>query len=108
MLYGMATMHIRSTFALDEPTTRGLAQLARKWGVSKSEALRRAVARAQEQPGPGDEMTPQEALLALKRKPLLSRGAARTWRAANVRARRDSEMSAARGSGRPPARKRGP
>ncbi len=49
----MATMYIRSTFALDEPTAHGLTQLARKWGVSKSEALRRAVARAQEQPGPG-------------------------------------------------------
>jgi len=100
MLYGMATMHIRATFALDEPTTLGLAQLARKWGVSKSEALRRAVARAQEQPGPGGEMTPQDALRALKRKPLLSGGQARTWRAENARARRESEDAAARSTGK--------
>ena len=94
MLYGMATMYIRSTFALDEPTTEGLARLAKKWGVSKSEALRRAVARAQEQPGPGSEMSPREALLALTRKPALSHSQGRGWRAANARARRESEDAA--------------
>jgi hypothetical protein len=93
-------MHIRATFALDEPTTRGLSQLAKKWGVSKSEALRRAVARAQEQPGPGGPMTPKDALRALKQKPLLSGGQARSWRAENARARRESEESAARSSAR--------
>jgi hypothetical protein len=95
MLYGMATMYIRSTFALDEPTNRGLAQLAKKWGVSKSEALRRAVARAQEQPGPCGEMTPRDALLALKQKPPLTRRQAQSWRADNARARRESEGAAA-------------
>jgi hypothetical protein len=93
-------MRIRATFALDEPTTLGLAELAKKWGVSKSEALRRAVARAQEQPGPGGEMTPLDALRALKRKPLLSGGQARTWRAENARARRESEDAAARSTGK--------
>ena len=101
-------MYIRSTFALDEPTTRGLAQLAKKWGVSKSEALRRAVARAQQQPGPGESMTPQDALLALKRKPALTRAQARAWRAENARARRESEETAARRSGRAPTRRRSP
>jgi hypothetical protein len=89
-------MHIRATFALDEPTTEGLAQLAKRWGVSKSEALRRAVARAQEQPGPGGPMTPQDALRALKRKPLVSGAQARGWRAENARARRESDGAAAR------------
>lgn len=100
MLYGMATMYIRSTFALDEPTTEGLARLAKKWGVSKSEALRRAVARAQEQPGPGGAMTPEEALRALARKPALSRSEARSWIAENARARRESESDADTRSGR--------
>jgi transposase-like protein len=90
----MATMSIRSTFALDAATVDGLRDLAKKWGVSKSEALRRAVARAQEQPGPSGEMTPHEALLALKRKPLLSRAQAKRWRADNARARRESEKAA--------------
>jgi hypothetical protein len=93
-------MYIRSTFALDEPTVRGLAQLARKWGVSKSEALRRAVARAQEQPGPGEAMTPQDALRALKQKPLIARAEGRSWRAANAEARRESEDAADRRAAR--------
>jgi hypothetical protein len=105
MLYGMATMHIRSTFALDEPTSEGLKRLAKKWGVSKSEALRRAVARAQEQPGPGGEMTPREALLALTRKPALTHSQARSWRAENARERRESEEAADTRSGRRPARR---
>ncbi len=100
-------MYIRSTFALDEPTSRGLTQLAKKWGVSKSEALRRAVARAQEQPGAGGEMAPQDALRALKHKPPLTRKQARSWRADNARARRESEEMAARQAGRAPARRRG-
>jgi transposase-like protein len=89
-------MYIRSTFALDEPTVHGLAQLARKWGVSKSEALRRAIARAQEHPGPGGAMTPQDALRALKQKPLISRVEGKSWRAANAQARRESDDAADR------------
>ena len=89
-------MYIRSTFALDEPTVRGLAELARKWRVSKSEALRRAVARAQEQPGPGAAMTPQDALRALKQKPPISRAEGKSWRTANAEARRESDDAADR------------
>jgi post-segregation antitoxin (ccd killing protein) len=92
----MATMHIRSTFAIDEPTALGLTELAKKWGVSKSEALRRAVARAREQPVIREDMTPHDALAALARKPLLARGQARTWRAENERARRESDTVADR------------
>ena len=44
--YDMARMTIRSTFALDPDTARALERLAGLWGVSKSEALRRAVAAA--------------------------------------------------------------
>lgn len=96
-------MYIRSTFALDDATARGLESLARKWRVSKSEALRRAVARAQEQPGPGGEMSARDALNALARNPPLSRSAARNWRAANAAARRASEESAdRRAAGRVP------
>lgn len=98
-------MYIRSTFALDEPTVRGLADLARKWRVSKSEALRRAVARAQEQPGPGGTMTPHDALRALALKPPISRAEGKAWRAANDEARRESDEAAdVRLSRRPPRR----
>jgi predicted DNA-binding protein len=40
---GMARMTIRSTFALDPETVAALDQLAERWGVSKSEVVRRIV-----------------------------------------------------------------
>ena len=39
----MATMTVRGTYALDVESVRKLEQLAKKWGVSKSEALRRSI-----------------------------------------------------------------
>jgi Zn-dependent peptidase ImmA (M78 family) len=39
----MAKMTIRSTFALDRETVENLERLAKKWGVSKSAALRRVI-----------------------------------------------------------------
>lgn len=41
-------MTVRSTYALDPDTVRTLDELARRWNVSKSEALRRAIRRAGE------------------------------------------------------------
>ena len=40
---GMATTMVKTTYALDEPTVRSLEAMARRWQVSKSEALRRAI-----------------------------------------------------------------
>jgi predicted DNA-binding protein len=40
---GMAKMTIRSTFALDAETVAALDHLAERWGVSKSEVVRRIV-----------------------------------------------------------------
>ncbi|MXW70228.1 MAG: ribbon-helix-helix protein, CopG family [Acidobacteria bacterium] len=39
----MATMTIKTTYSLDLGTVRALEDLARRWSVSKSEALRRAI-----------------------------------------------------------------
>ena len=39
----MATRSVKATYSLDEETTRTLEGLARRLGVSKSEALRRAI-----------------------------------------------------------------
>lgn len=89
-------MNIRSTFALDPLTAQGLARLANKWGVSKSEALRRAVAQAQARlAGPG-EMAPAQALAQLKRHPLLTKRQADAWIAGNAAARRRSDERARR------------
>ena len=40
---GMAIPKIKSTYSLDVETVRTLESLARRWDVSKSEALRRAI-----------------------------------------------------------------
>jgi predicted transcriptional regulator len=42
----MARMTVRSTFALDPGTVDALDRLARRWRMSKSEALRRIVSAA--------------------------------------------------------------
>src|ERR1017187_2828236 len=49
----MATMTVKSTYSLDVETARALADMARRWGVSKSEALRRAIRAARRCPAPG-------------------------------------------------------
>ncbi len=39
----MASMSIRSTYALDEQSVRNIKRLSRAWGVSQAEVIRRAV-----------------------------------------------------------------
>jgi len=57
----MATQTVKTTYALDVETVRSLDDLARRWNVSKSEALRRAI-RAASVPTPGEGLTPIQAL----------------------------------------------
>ena len=72
---------IKSTYTLDVTTVRTLEGLARRWRVSKSEALRRAILGASgETPLPG-----REALAALDR---LQRSVSLTRRGATAWARR--------------------
>lgn len=50
----MAAATIKSTYALDIESVRALDELARRWRVSKSEALRRAIrSAASRQPAAG-------------------------------------------------------
>jgi hypothetical protein len=49
----MATITVKSTYSLDVETVRTLEDMARRWGVSKSEALRRAIRAARSGPAPG-------------------------------------------------------
>jgi Ribbon-helix-helix protein, copG family len=39
----MAIPKIKATYSLDEDTIRLLERVSRRWGISKSEALRRAI-----------------------------------------------------------------
>ncbi len=75
----MAKMTVRSTFALDPETDGALERLAARWGVSRSEALRRAVATASrsEEVDPAAEAL--AALDALQDRMDLEEQAAREW-----------------------------
>jgi predicted transcriptional regulator len=89
----MASSAIRTTYALDEETVNKLAQLARRWNVSKSEALRKAI-RAADAELPGDDRL--AALDALQASVKLSPKAAASW-AHQVR---DERLSLAASRGR--------
>lgn len=52
-IMSMATQTIKTTYALDVETVRSLEGLARRWSVSKSEALRRAIRAASAAPPAG-------------------------------------------------------
>lgn len=76
----MAKMTVRSTYALDPETVRKLERISREWGVSKSEALRRAIRAA----SPDIRSAGQEATAALD---ALQASLALTARAAGRRIR---------------------
>ncbi len=74
----MARTSVKSTYALDVETVRKLERVAARWGVSKSEVLRRAidaVAREQAAAAP----SPLEALEELQKSLKLSPAGARRW-----------------------------
>jgi hypothetical protein len=48
----MAIPRIKSTYSLDVETVRSLDGVAKRWKVSKSEALRRVIRAAAEEAGP--------------------------------------------------------
>ena len=93
----MAMPTIKSTYTLDVETIRALEEMARRWDVSKSEALRRAIraAAAQDRPPRADAL---EALDRLQRSLRLTPVRAREW-AANVRTER--QAASTRGAARP-------
>jgi predicted transcriptional regulator len=77
----MATMTIRTTVAFDPGTVARLERLARRWGVSKSETLRRALQLAEEAAASGgtaepdfSRMTPLQLMDWLQRNPQVEAG----------------------------------
>lgn len=50
----MATLTIKSTYSLDVESVRMLEALAKRWNVTKSEVLRRAIRVAAQQEAPAD------------------------------------------------------
>jgi len=74
----MAIPKVKATYSLDPETVRSIERMARRWGVSKSEALRRAVREAAES-GPGEAKAALAAFDRLQRLLALTPGGARRW-----------------------------
>lgn len=74
----VAIPKIKSTYALDQETVQRLEHLARRWGVSKSEVLRRAIrAAASESSEVATDAV--SALDELQRSLRVSRAKAQAW-----------------------------
>jgi transposase-like protein len=85
----MATPMVKSTYALDAETLAALEDVARRWGVTKSEALRRAI-RAAAQGGKGMQAERLAAWDELQRLMALQPDAARAWQQRSRAERRRS------------------
>ena len=76
----MATATVKTTYSLDPETLSRLDEMARRWGVSRSEALRRVIRRASAE-GRGEENEALQALDELQGSLALSDKSARRWAA---------------------------
>jgi len=94
----LPTPTLKSTYSLDVETVRTLESLARRWRVSKSEALRRAIRAAAGGQAPEAEQA-LKALDALQRSMRLKPAAADRWQRESRSERRASSRRA-EGSGR--------
>ncbi len=83
-------MTIKATYALDVETARTLEEMARRWGVSKSEALRRAIRAAKR--GPAGAPKALTALDALQRSLGLSARTADEWERHSRKERRATSI----------------
>lgn len=85
----MATTTIKSTYSLDVETVRQLEAIAKRWRVSKSEALRRAIrAAARQRTVPAKEAL--DALDELQKALALTDEQTGRWEKTNRRERRAS------------------
>jgi hypothetical protein len=92
----MAILTVRTTYALDVPTVRALDRIARRWKVSKSEALRRVI-RSADQKAAADHSEGLEALNQLQKSLGLTAAEARAWA---TRVRRERRTASARSENR--------
>lgn len=83
-------MTVKSTYALDIETARALEDMARCWGVSKSEALRRAIRAARR--GPAGAPKALTALDALQRSLDLETRTAARWKRRARAERRGADL----------------
>ena len=89
----MATPMVKTTYSLDVETIRTLDDLARRWNVSRSQALRRAI-RAAAGGEPSEVRSALEALDEAQRSLGLTPEAARRWEKQVKEERRASSRKA--------------
>jgi predicted transcriptional regulator len=77
---GMAIPTVKTTYSLDVETVRKLEAMARRWNVSKSEALRRAIRAAARQGLPNEGHDALKALDRLQQSLNLGAEAADQWK----------------------------
>ena len=87
----MATARIKTTYALDAETVDLIARMARRWGTSKSDVLRRSVRAAANEAG-NEPAGGLAALERLQRAAGLSAARGRAW-AGRARAERHAAAS---------------
>ncbi len=80
---GMATMTIRTTFALDVSTESSIQRLAKLWNISKAEVVRRSVAAAEQTAITEAKPSPLEALNWLQSNSSLTESEAQKWATAS-------------------------
>ena len=87
----MAIPTVKSTYVMDVETAQALERIARRWNVSRSEALRRAIRAAadQREPGSSDALT---ALDDLPKSLKLTPGRMRGWTATSRRERKAASV----------------
>ncbi|GJG85855.1 hypothetical protein tb265_10360 [Gemmatimonadetes bacterium T265] len=91
----MAVPKIKGTYSLDPSTVGELEQVAKRWGVSKSEAIRRAIHAAAEGVRSAHVTTRLDLFDQLQQSLGLDQAAADAW-VADVRAERDASPAGRR------------
>ncbi|MGH8540364.1 MAG: hypothetical protein ACRETW_07665 [Stenotrophobium sp.] len=87
----MAIMSVRSTYALDTETAQSVKRLARTWGVSQAEVIRRSVRQATSGPAGQDALSPTDVIAHYRAQPL-PRSREKTMRAIrDLRAQRHAD-----------------
>lgn len=94
----MAIAKIKATYSLDTETVRLLERVSRRWGVSKSEALRRAIRASASLPKPPDADDARLSTLSQLQKTVgLDTPASLAWQRRVSAERRTTGVSARRG-----------
>jgi hypothetical protein len=93
ILLDMADPRVKATYSLDVPTLKALERVAKRWGVSKSEALRRAILASESLPADPDPRL--DALAQLQSAAALSASDAAAW-SESVRHERDAGRNPAK------------